>query len=130
MGAATRSPVSEALQALLWATMPLRNVLKGEARANFMAAWCAASDALCKGAFSGPEAPPEHARKAAVYLFRQSLRVALALGVKPHELTPEFNNIVEGDGATGSAEDALTLLGRYALSTARLSIQPNKEDAA
>lgn len=129
MGAATRSPVSEALTALLWATLPLRNVLKGDARANFMAAWCAASNALSKGAFNGPETPPEDARKAATYLFRQSLHAALALGVKPHELTPEFNRIVE-DGPQASAEDALTLLGRKALATAQLTIQPNKEDAA
>lgn len=129
MGAATRSPEAEALSALLWATLPLRNVLKGEPRANFMAAWCAASDALCKGVFNGPEAPPEDARKAATYLFRQSLHAALALGVKPHELTPEFNRIVEDGGATGNAEDALTLLGRKALATAQLTIQ-KKERAA
>lgn len=121
----------EAFTNLLWATMPLRNVLKGDVRAAFMSAWSAASMALTRDVFNPPEAEVKNSRKAAEELFRHTLDACAALGVKPHELVPMFNDRADAGFSTQKQPlDALTLLGRSALRTAQLTLETKKDDAA
>lgn len=119
----TASPLASALNNLLWATLPLRNVLAGDARAAFMAAWRGGSDALCKGLFSADEEPQKSPREAAIELCRHTLDACAALGVKPHDLVPLFNDRADGGfAATKPPLDALTFLARSAARTARLTL--------
>lgn len=121
----------DAFTNLLWATMPLRNVLKGDVRAAFISAWSAASIALTRNVFNPPEEAVKHPREAAIELFRHTLDACAGLGVKPHELVPMFNDRADaGFPAQKQPLDALTLLGRSALRTARLSLEAKKDDAA
>lgn len=111
--------IAEALTGLVWATMPLRNVLKGEARTQFMESWCKASKALCEGHFKADETPLADPRAAAIRLHRQCLLTCAALGVKPHDLVPQFNDRADsGFLAIGNPTDQLVLLGREAMRTA------------
>jgi len=124
-------PLDEALNNLLWATAPLRGVLKGEARAAFIDAWAQGSKALCRGVFTAGEEELKSPRKAAEELFRHTLDACAALGVKPHDLVPMFNDRADGGFTTPKQPlDALTLLGRSAARTARLTLEAKKEDAA
>lgn len=125
------TPLEHALSDLLWTTLPFRNVVKGETRANFIAAWAAGTAALTKGRFKAEEEAVQNPRAAAVEMFRHTLAACAALGVKPHELTPLFNDKADGGFlAAGDPLDALTLLGRSAARTARLTLEAKKEDAA
>ena len=67
------SPLADALSNLLFACLPLRNVLKGDARTAFMAAWRAGTDALCNGVFKPDEEAVKAPREAAIELFRHTL---------------------------------------------------------
>lgn len=124
-------PLEEALNNLLWATAPLRGVLKGAARAAFIDAWAQGSKALCRGVFNAGEDGLKSPREAAEELFRHTLDACAALGVKPHDLVPMFNDRADGGFMTQKQPlDALTLLGRSAARTARLTLEAKKEDAA
>jgi hypothetical protein len=113
------SPLAEALNNLLWASLPLRNVLKPPARAAFIASWSAGSKALCTGVFKVDETPLPSPREAAIRLHRRCLDACAALGVRPHDLVPHFNGRAEdGFSCAGDAADALTLLGAEAARTA------------
>jgi hypothetical protein len=114
------SPVAEALNDLLWATFPMRNILKGEARAKFLDIWNAGSKALCRDRFNADETPLGTAREAAVRLHRRCLETCAALGVKPHELVAQFNDRVDGGfSPSGDAADHVVLLGLEATRVAR-----------
>ncbi|MDO8837991.1 MAG: hypothetical protein Q7V31_03620 [Parvibaculum sp.] len=129
---ATKSELAGALDDLLWLTLPMRETLKGDARANFMAAWKRAADMLLKGHCSAHEDAPQSDRAAAAQMFAHALAACAALGVPPRDLVPLFNQKSE-EGARqqpGIALDALTLLARSALRTARLTLSAKKEDAA
>ena len=124
------SPLADALSNLLFACLPLRNVLKGDARTAFMAAWRAGTDALCNGVFKPDEEAVKAPREAAIELFRHTLDACAGLGVKPHDLVPLFNDRADGGFTTQKQPlDALSLLGRSALRTARLTLD-RKDDAA
>lgn len=121
----------EALGDMVWATLPLRNVLKGEARAKFMAIWGKASKALCEDRFKADETPLTDPRAAAIRLHRQTLRACAALGVKPHDLVPQFNDAADsGFLAAGDAADHLTFLGLETLRTARALMNAREKEIA
>lgn len=118
-------PVAQALNDLLWCTNPLRNVLKGDARAHFLHIWNAASKALCRGVFNVDEEPLQDARAEAIRLHRRCLEVCAALGVKPHELVPHFTDRTEGGFfGQGDAADHVVLLALEATRVARALHSP------
>lgn len=124
--------IHEALTDMLWATAPFRNLLKGEARVRFLAIWNRASDALCNGRFNADEDPLQNPRAEAVKLHRLCLNACEALGVKPHDLVPQFNSAAEaGFTKGGDPIDHLTLLGIATARTARslLAAREEKETA-
>lgn len=122
------NPLAEALTDMVWATLPLRNVLKGEARTKFMGVWARASKALCEERFKPDEAPLQHPREAAIRLHALCLTACEALGVRPHELVPQFNDAAEGGFvAQGDAADHIVRLGLAATSTARALVAAREE---
>lgn len=126
------TPMQHALNDLVWATFGFRNLVTGESRAKFLAIWNAASHALCRGVFKADEAPLEDARGEAVKLHRRCLDICAALGVKPHELVPQFNERADaGFPAQGDPADRVILLALDATRVARAltSAREKKEDA-
>lgn len=110
----------EALSDLLWATFAFRNLVKGESRAQFLTVWNAASKALCRGVFKADEVPLESPRAEAIRLHRRCLDICAALGVKPHELVPHFNERADtGLLAQGHPADHVILLALDATRVAR-----------
>ncbi|WOF75335.1 hypothetical protein QMT40_003006 [Parvibaculaceae bacterium PLY_AMNH_Bact1] len=123
------TPHEEALSNLLWATTPMRSVLKGDARAAFIEAWRAGTDALCHGSFDPTEPAPKSARAAAIDIHKRALDVCAALGVRPRELVDQFHDKANG-GFTSQRQpiDALTLLGRACMRAAVLEFPPISTD--
>lgn len=122
------TPHEDALSNLLWATTPMRGVLKGDARAAFIDAWRAGTDALCHGHFDLDQPAPTSARAAAIDLHKRCLDVCAALGVRPRELVEQFNDKADG-GFTSQRQpiDALTLLGRACMRAAVLEFPPSQQ---
>jgi|GEM_PF-3877103 len=115
------TPHELALSDLLWTTAPLRNVLKGDARAAFVASWLAGTDTLCHGHFNKGAVSPTNSRAAGVELHRLCLDACAALNVRPHELTQQFNDKADGGfSCVLQPTDALTVLGRSVLRTAAM----------
>lgn len=114
------SPVAAALNDLLWGSLPMRNLLKGEARTKFLGIWNASSIALCRGVFNEAEEPLQNPRDEAIRLHRRCLDLCAALGVKSHELVPHYTARTEGGFfAQGDAADHVVLLALHATRVAR-----------
>lgn len=125
------NPLAEALTDLVWATLPLRNVLKGEARARFMSVWARASKALCEDRFKADEAPLQNPREAAIRLHARCLAACAALGVRPHELVPHFNDAADGGFIEqGDPANHIVLLGLEAVRTARALVAAREKETA
>lgn len=125
------SPHTEALTDLVWATLPLRNALKGETRARFMHVWARASKALCEERFTADETPLQHPREAAIRLHARCLAACAALGVRPHELVPQFNDAADGGFmAPGDPANHVVLLGIEAVHVARALVAAREKETA
>jgi len=106
-----RDELRAAMNDLLWATLPLRDVLKQARRAAFMQAWSRASQAYCTGAFKPEKTPLQHPHEEALKLHMLCLDACAALGVKGHELVPHYNDRADaGFHAQGDATAPLTAL--------------------
>lgn len=115
--------MSNALRAatheLLWAALPLRDVLRHEKRAAFILAWTRASQAFCTGHFKADKTPLQHARDEAVRLHQLSLEACAAFGVKGHELVPHYN--ARADGGFHSGSDPVIALAALTMQAARVA---------
>lgn len=107
-----------ALNDLLWTSLPFRDVLKGDRRAFFVAAWARASKAYCSGRFNADETSLQNPREEALRLHLLCLETCAALGVKGHDLVPHYN--ARADAGFFEGADAAAPLASLAMQAARV----------
>lgn len=112
------SSTETALSDLVWATMPLLNTLKDDQRAALVTAIANGTAAL-SGRDPRNQEHITNPRAAAEDLHRQCLLACLSLGVKPHDLAPQFNQLARGAGEEPSrVAYHLAKTGKLAAATA------------
>ncbi len=118
-----------ALSDLIWAALPLKDVLKGEQRAALVAALTCATGALSGRSVEPHDGAPMHPRKAAEEMHRQCLLACLALGVPPRNLVPQFHHTIEcGAPNEKTAPYTLAKLGKSVSATANAMLEAEGND--
>lgn len=118
-----------ALSDLIWASLPLKDLLKGDQRAAFVQALASGTAALSGRYLESPDGAAMHPAQAAEAMHRQCLLTCLALGVPPRNLAPQFNQIVETGCARTSVAYRLARLGETVAATATAHMK-QEEDAS
>ena len=123
------SKQSEAHSDLVWASLPLKDVLRGEQRAAFIRALTASTATLSGRTIEHEADAPQHPREAAEQMHRQCLLACIALGVPARDLVPQFNQLVESNCAQeNTAPYRLAELGKAVASTAFAMLDQNASD--
>ncbi len=118
-----------ALSDLIWAALPLKDILKGDQRAALVAALTSATGALCGRSIAPQDGSPMRPRQAAVEMHRQCLRACLALGVPARDLVPQFHQTIESGAENKTTVPyRLAKLGKAVSATANAMLEAEGDD--
>ena len=113
-----------ALSDLIWAALPLKDILKGDQRAALVAALNCATAALSGRSVDPQDGAPMRPRQAAEEMHMQCLLACLALGVPARDLVPQFHKITEsGAPQENTVPYRLAKLGKAVATTAKTMLE-------